>query len=74
MAKGGWGDFHIKVEFDEYAENYQEILQEQLGFFDGNEGYFAEYKIEIIKKLRCLEPILGYLPLGGQYFISANKS
>lgn len=39
-----------KVEFDEYAENYQKILQEQLSFFDGNEGYFAEYKIEIIKK------------------------
>lgn len=39
-----------KVDFDEYAENYQKILQEQLSFFDGNEGYFAEYKIEIIKK------------------------
>jgi SAM-dependent methyltransferase len=39
-----------KVEFDEYAENYQKILQEQLNFFDGNEGYFAEYKIEIVNK------------------------
>lgn len=27
----------------------------------------------LLKKLRFLEPILGYLPLGGQYFISANK-
>ena len=26
-----------------------------------------------LKKLRFLEPMLGYLPLGGQYFISANK-
>ena len=39
-----------KVDFDEYAENYQKILQEQLSFFDRDEGYFAEYKIEIMKK------------------------
>jgi SAM-dependent methyltransferase len=39
-----------KVKFDDYADDYQKILQEQLGFFDKDEGYFAEYKIEILKK------------------------
>lgn len=39
-----------KVDFDQYADNYQKILQEQLSFFDVNEGYFAEYKINLIKK------------------------
>jgi SAM-dependent methyltransferase len=39
-----------KVDFDEYAENYQKILQEQLRFFDSDEEYFAEYKIKIIIK------------------------
>ena len=32
-----------KVNFDEYAENYKKILQEQLSLFDANEKYFAEY-------------------------------
>jgi SAM-dependent methyltransferase len=39
-----------KVNFNDYAENYQNILQKQLSFFDRNEGYFAEYKIDLIKK------------------------
>ena len=39
-----------KVTFDEFAENYQRILQEKLSFFDRDEGYFAEYKIKIMKK------------------------
>jgi SAM-dependent methyltransferase len=45
-----------KVDFDEYVENYQKILQEQLSFFDANEGYFAEYKIAVIKKYIKVTP------------------
>lgn len=39
-----------KVDFDEYAENYQKIMQKQLNLFDSDEEYFAEYKIATIKK------------------------
>jgi SAM-dependent methyltransferase len=38
-----------KVDFDEYAERYQNVLREQHRFFEQDEGYFAEYKIAIIK-------------------------
>jgi len=38
------------AKFDRYAEDYQKLLGEQLGFFDPDKGYFAEYKIDIIKK------------------------
>jgi SAM-dependent methyltransferase len=34
---------------------------------------YTLFFLSLLKKLRFLEPILGYLPLGGQYFISANK-
>jgi len=39
-----------KVNFDNYAEDYERILQEQLKFFDGQTEYFSEYKINLIKK------------------------
>jgi SAM-dependent methyltransferase len=38
------------VKFDKYAEDYEKLLGEQLSFFDSNNDYFAEYKIDIIKK------------------------
>lgn len=40
-----------KVDFDEYAENYNEILEGQLAFFDKGNDYFAEYKVALVKKL-----------------------
>ena len=39
-----------KVKFDKYAQDYQKLIGEQLSFFDSNNEYFAEYKIDIIKK------------------------
>ena len=45
-----------KIDFDEYAESYQKILQKQLSFFDRNEEYFAKYKIAIIKKYTNVIP------------------
>lgn len=39
-----------EVKFDKYAEDYQKLIGEQLSFFDSNNDYFAEYKIDIIKK------------------------
>lgn len=34
-----------KVNFDDHAENYNQILGEQLHFFDGDNAYFSQYKI-----------------------------
>lgn len=38
-----------KVDFDQYAETYDEVLDEQLKFFDNNGEYFSEYKVKITK-------------------------
>ena len=40
-----------KVNFDEYANNYNKILQGQHKLF-GNIEYYSEYKIKIIRKIR----------------------
>lgn len=36
-----------RVDFDQYAGQYEAILAEQTNFFDGDSGYFARYKIEL---------------------------
>jgi hypothetical protein len=38
-----------------------------------NKSRYTLFFPSFMKKLRFLEPIFSYLPLGGQYFISANK-
>ncbi|MBE9541785.1 MAG: class I SAM-dependent methyltransferase [Proteobacteria bacterium] len=40
-----------KVDFDEYAENYNEILEGQLAFFDKENDYFSEYKVSHVKDI-----------------------
>jgi len=37
-----------KVDFDEYTENYNELLKEGTSFFSSSEEYFAKYKINIV--------------------------
>lgn len=37
-----------KIDFDQYAQDYEKILKNQLNFFDGNTDYFAEYKVQTI--------------------------
>lgn len=37
-------------------------------------GRYALYFPSALKKLRFLEPLLGFLPLGGQYFIKASHA
>lgn len=39
-----------KVDFDKYAEDYDEILGDQLNFFNRDNEYFARYKVECIKE------------------------
>lgn len=36
-----------RVDFDEYADRYEDILQEQLAFFSKDRGYFSEYKVAL---------------------------
>jgi SAM-dependent methyltransferase len=45
------GRFVSRVDFDQYAGQYEAILAEQTNFFDGDSGYFARYKIELAQQL-----------------------
>jgi ubiquinone/menaquinone biosynthesis C-methylase UbiE len=38
-----------KVDFDEYASNYDQILEDQLGNF-GDIAYYSEYKVRVMAK------------------------
>jgi trans-aconitate methyltransferase len=39
-----------KVDFDDYTENYNQLLREGTGFFSSNEEYFARYKVNLVRK------------------------
>ena len=39
-----------EVNFDDYAHEYNQLLQKQLNFFDKDTQYFAEYKVALIKE------------------------
>lgn len=40
-----------KVDFDEYADRYDDLLRENTGFFTENESYFARYKVDLARGL-----------------------
>lgn len=40
-----------RVNFDQYAGQYEAILAAQTNFFDGDSNYFARYKIELAREL-----------------------
>jgi SAM-dependent methyltransferase len=40
-----------RVDFDQYAGQYDAILAAQTNFFDGDRNYFARYKIELVKQI-----------------------
>jgi SAM-dependent methyltransferase len=39
-----------KVNFDDYTEKYDQLLKEGTNFFSTNEGYFAWYKVDIVRR------------------------
>lgn len=39
-----------KVDFDNYTENYNQLLKDGTRFFSANEEYFARYKVDIVRK------------------------
>ena len=40
-----------KVDFDDYAGEYDALLRKQLGFFSKSDRYFAEYKARIAREV-----------------------
>ncbi len=45
-----------KVDFDQYASRYNELLREGTGFFTEDESYFARYKVAIARSLVTTSP------------------
>ena len=45
-----------KIEFDDYADKYDDLLKDQLVFFEGNIDYFAKYKVELISQFVSKQP------------------
>jgi ubiquinone/menaquinone biosynthesis C-methylase UbiE len=39
-----------KVDFDDYTENYNQLLKEGTSFFSASEEYFARYKVDLVRK------------------------
>jgi SAM-dependent methyltransferase len=45
-----------RIDFDDYSERYDELMKKRLGFFEKDEGYFARYKIELVRRLLHTRP------------------
>ena len=39
-----------KVDFDNYAKNYNQLLKERTSFFSSSEEYFTKYKVDLVRK------------------------
>jgi SAM-dependent methyltransferase len=46
-----------KVDFDHHAEEYEKVLSEDLSMFGDDSGYFAEYKIRLVKEKISFNPV-----------------
>jgi SAM-dependent methyltransferase len=51
-----------RVNFDDHTNHYDQLLQEQTGFFTKNDAYFAHYKVKLAKQniQRPVKRILEY--------------
>jgi SAM-dependent methyltransferase len=45
-----------KINFDDYTNNYNQMLRKQTGFFSKDETYFAQYKVQIVRERTLREP------------------
>ncbi|WP_420963316.1 methyltransferase domain-containing protein [Brucella sp. IR073] len=45
-----------KVDFDDYVEKYEQLLSNQLSFFEKERDYFSSYKIELCARLMQKKP------------------
>lgn len=63
-----------KVDFDNYANEYEKTLEEDLKFFGEDNSYFAEYKIDIVKKKQsALTPAQYLISVAGLVAILKNS-
>jgi len=46
----------MKVNFDEFAKSYDELLSRETGFFTADEAYFAQYKVHLTRAIINREP------------------
>ena len=51
------------VDFDDYTDSYDRLLQYGTGFFSSNDRYFAQYKVDIVRK-QMLAPVGRLLEYG----------
>ena len=52
-----------RVDFDEYVDQYEGLLQNQLAFFSKDRGYFSEYKVALTSEY-CATPPTRVLDFG----------
>lgn len=45
-----------RIDFDDYAERYEEMLHRQLSFFSSDRDYFSDYKTRILARLLPVPP------------------
>ena len=45
-----------KVNFDDYADDYDALIEQQLSFFNKENRYFAEYKIRAVEREATVAP------------------
>jgi SAM-dependent methyltransferase len=45
-----------KVDFDNYTDNYNQLLNESTSFFSSSDEYFAKYKIDLVRKQTRISP------------------
>ena len=45
-----------KVNFDEYVQEYEKLLNKNLSFFSKDDSYFCRYKAELLKKYSYVNP------------------
>jgi SAM-dependent methyltransferase len=41
---------NLKVDFDDYTDNYNSLLREGTGFSTKSEAYFAKYKVDVLRR------------------------
>lgn len=52
-----------KVNFDEFTENYNQLLNDGTSFFSPSEEYFARYKVDLVRK-QVYTPVTRILEYG----------
>ena len=45
-----------RVDFDEYVDNYETLLEDQLSFFSEERDYFSKYKVDLLSGLLSSTP------------------